>query len=462
MHRPLEPTPHSLGSQPKLPGDKSARWPLILMRILVVDDHEVVRRGVRSLLETQQGLEVCGEAVDGRDAITKATELKPDAIVMDVSMPNLNGLEATREIRRILPGVKILILTQHDIREMMRQALNAGASGYVVKNSLTKDLVSSLRNILGGNSVFPEQVRPAEGNLDLQEVLQRSLVFEQALRETNERLRLAQQVARVGTFELNLKTGANRWTPEMESLYGLPSGSFPGTQSAWLELIHPDDRGAALSALERAVDQGNWDGEWRVRWPDGSVRWLLGRAWLFRDGEGNPERFVGANIDITERKRSEERSERESRLLDLSFDAIVVRDSCDCVRYWNRGAKELYGWTAEEAEAKVTHSLLSSVFPQPIEQIVAILKKEGRWEGEIIHSRKDGKRLTVMSRWALFHDGETGGQWVLETNTDITKRKATEEELRKTVAVLQQRVGILQENSKTQGQSALGKAALAD
>lgn len=432
------------------------------MRILIVDDHEVVRRGVRSLLEPQNGFEVCGEAVDGRDAIVKATELKPDAIVMDVSMPNLNGLEATREIRRILPGVKILILTQHDIREMMKQALNAGASGYVVKASLTKDLVSTLRNILGGNSVFPEQLRPAELNLDLQEVLQRSLVFEQALRETNERLRLAQQVARVGTFELNIKTGANRWTPEMESLYGLQPGSFPGTQSAWEQLIHPEDRSAALSALERAVDEGGWEGEWRVRWPDSSVHWLLGRAWLFRDADGNPERLVGANIDITERKRSEERSERESRLLDLSFDAIVVRDSHDRVRYWNRGAKELYGWTAEEAEGKVTHTLLSSIFPQPIEQIVAILKNEGRWEGEILHSRKDGKHLTVMSRWALFHDSETGGEWVLETNTDITKRKAAEAELQKAAEVLQQRVGILQDASKIENQSAIGKTALAD
>lgn len=432
------------------------------MRILIVDDHEVVRRGVRSLLESQSGFELCGEAVDGRDAIQKAAELKPDAIVMDISMPNLNGLEATREIRRILPTVKILILTQHDIREMMKQALNAGASGYVVKNSLTKDLVSTLRNILGGNSVFPEQVRPAEPNLDLQEVLQRSVVFEQALRESNERLRLAQQVARVGTFELNLKTGVNRWTPEMESLYGLQPGSFPGTQSAWEQLIHPDDRRAALSALARAVDEGNWDGEWRVCWPDGSVRWLLGRAWLFRDGEGNPERFVGANIDITERKRSEERSERESRLLDLSFDAIVVRDSRDCVRYWNRGAKELYGWTAEEADGQVTHTLLSSIFPQPLEQIVATLKNDGRWEGEIIHSRKDGKHLTVMSRWALFHDRETGGQWVLETNTDITKRKAAEEELRKAVEVLQQRVGILRETSKIESQSVLDTTAIAD
>jgi PAS domain S-box-containing protein len=408
------------------------------MRILIVDDHEVVRRGVRSLLEPQDGFEVCGEAVDGRDAILKATELKPDAIVMDVSMPNLNGLEATREIRRILPDVKILILTQHDIREMMRQALNAGASGYVVKASLTKDLVSALRNILGGNSTFPDQVRPAEQNLDLQEVLQRSVVFEQALRETNERLRLAQQIARVGTFELNIKTGANRWTPEMESLYGLQPGSFPGTQSAWEQLVHPDDRSAVLSALNRAVDEGSWEAEWRVRWPDGSARWLLGRAWLFRDADGNPERFVGANIDITERKRSEERSKRESRLLDLSFDAIVVRDSHDCVRYWNRGAQELYGWTAEEAEGQVTHALLASIFHEPLEEIIATLNKAGRWEGEIVHSRKDGRCLTVMSRWALFRDWETGGQWVLETNTDITKRKAAEEDLRKAIEVLQQ------------------------
>jgi DNA-binding NarL/FixJ family response regulator len=117
------------------------------VRILIVDDHEVVRHGVRSLISTQPEFEVCGEAVDGVDAIAKATELKPDLIVMDVSMPNLNGLDATRKIRDLLPLTQVIILSQHDSPEMVRQAFDAGAHGYVVKSSVPKDLLATLKKV---------------------------------------------------------------------------------------------------------------------------------------------------------------------------------------------------------------------------------------------------------------------------------------------------------------------------
>ena len=90
-------------------------------------------------------------------------------------------------------------------------------------------------------------------DVDAQKVLQESKIFEKALRESEERLRLAQQVARVGTFEWNIKSGVNRWTPELEIIYGLPPGSFPGTQAAWEELVHPEDR----EKVVRAVRQGH-------------------------------------------------------------------------------------------------------------------------------------------------------------------------------------------------------------
>jgi PAS domain S-box-containing protein len=118
-------------------------------------------------------------------------------------------------------------------------------------------------------------------------------------------LRLAQQVGRIGTFELNLETGVNRWTPELEAIYGLPAGSFPGTQEAWENLVYVEDRAATLRRLTRAMETGSFEGEWRVRWPDGQLRWLAGRAWVFKDETGK-RRLLGVNIDITERKRAEE------------------------------------------------------------------------------------------------------------------------------------------------------------
>lgn len=117
------------------------------MRVLIVDDHEVVRRGVRSLLLTQREFDVCGEAVDGRDAIEKARMLLPDLVLMDFSMPNLNGFDAAREIRRILPQTEVVILSQHETSQMATQAFRAGALGYVVKSSDSKNLFAALEKV---------------------------------------------------------------------------------------------------------------------------------------------------------------------------------------------------------------------------------------------------------------------------------------------------------------------------
>jgi DNA-binding NarL/FixJ family response regulator len=110
------------------------------MRILVVDDHEVVRRGICSVLATESSLTLCGEAVDGKDAVEKAKVLRPDIIVMDVTMPQMNGLDATRAIKRLLPDTEIVIVSQHEAPEMVRQAFNAGARAYVVKSTVAKEL----------------------------------------------------------------------------------------------------------------------------------------------------------------------------------------------------------------------------------------------------------------------------------------------------------------------------------
>lgn len=119
-------------------------------RILIVDDHEIFRRGLRSLLESRPEFEILGEAGDGLQAIEKASELKPDLIVMDVSMPQLDGLQATRQIRKKLPQTKILILSQHDSSHMLSAALEAGANGYVIKSQVSRCLLSALDAVSSG------------------------------------------------------------------------------------------------------------------------------------------------------------------------------------------------------------------------------------------------------------------------------------------------------------------------
>lgn len=114
------------------------------VRILVVDDHPVVRNGLRALLELQEGWVVIGEAADGAEALEKADRLTPDVILLDISMPKMNGLQACRLIRKAVPASEILMVTQHDSPQMMGEALNAGARGYVVKANAGRDLLAAV------------------------------------------------------------------------------------------------------------------------------------------------------------------------------------------------------------------------------------------------------------------------------------------------------------------------------
>jgi PAS domain S-box-containing protein len=127
-----------------------------------------------------------------------------------------------------------------------------------------------------------------------------------ALRESEERLRLAYQAAKIGAFEWNVQTGVNVWMPELEAMYGLAPGEFGKTQPDWEQLVHPEDRAAAVGWVNRAFEMGEAvEGEWRVVWRDGSVHWIAGRFQVFEDADGKPLRLSGVNMDITERKQVE-------------------------------------------------------------------------------------------------------------------------------------------------------------
>lgn len=128
------------------------------IRILLADDHTLVRSGIRSLLEDEPGLSVIGEAEDGRTAVTMASQLKPDVVVMDIAMPLLNGLEATRQIKTQCPGVKVLILSMHDNEEYIRQVLEAGAMGYILKDAAARELISAIQSVHRGEAVLSPAV----------------------------------------------------------------------------------------------------------------------------------------------------------------------------------------------------------------------------------------------------------------------------------------------------------------
>lgn len=124
------------------------------LRILIADDHDLMRRGVKSLLQARPGWEVCGEAHTGREAVTKAEEMKPDIVIMDISMPELNGVEAARRIRKVSPNSEVLILSVHYSDQLIREILDAGVRGYMVKSDSDRELIVAIETLASHKPFF--------------------------------------------------------------------------------------------------------------------------------------------------------------------------------------------------------------------------------------------------------------------------------------------------------------------
>ncbi|HEV2520889.1 MAG TPA: response regulator transcription factor [Candidatus Acidoferrales bacterium] len=124
------------------------------LKILVVDDHDLMRLGVRALLGEHEGWEICGEARNGREAIEKTEQLKPDIVILDITMPEMNGLEAARRIRKTFPSVEVLILSVHYSDQLIREIVNAGARGFLVKGDSERDLITAIEALSKHKSFF--------------------------------------------------------------------------------------------------------------------------------------------------------------------------------------------------------------------------------------------------------------------------------------------------------------------
>jgi formate hydrogenlyase transcriptional activator len=188
-------------------------------------------------------------------------------------------------------------------------------------------------------SYFPIEER---GQIDrvacvLQDVTRRKRA-EEALRQSEERLRLAQEVAKIGTFERNLQTGAAHWTPELEGMFGLPPGGFPKTIDDLLNLVYQEDRAHVVELIDHSIRTGDAEGEWRVMWPDGTVHWIAGRWRVFKDEQGHPMRVLGVDFDITDRKQAEE-------ALRISEERLRAALKNAPIRVFNQDRDLRYTWT---------------------------------------------------------------------------------------------------------------------
>lgn len=433
-------------------------------RVLIVDDHEATRRGIRNLLSVRPDWEICGEASDGIEALGQAEALRPDVILMDISMPRMNGLDATRIIRRELPECAIVIVSQNEPDIVRQQALEINASGHVGKMELPRELISTLdaiyreRNLKHtGSNVRSSELSHTNGQADgpaganptshagdaerrfrlatgaanlgiwswyLVEDLvkwenQRSNeVFSRAreegavtaaefrasffdaedaepfdraiatmlhggsrfffqgrihrgdgsiawvelngqlekradgapwrvlgtvlditghkrtemeLRESEERLRLAQKASHSGTWELNFQTDKLITSPELQELFGLPPGATRYGMEELRRLIVPEDLAAVDQTMVDAVHGvSEYRVEFRINRADGTLRWIEALAQILFDEAGKPVRIVGVSSDITERKKVEAREQQiryEAQAATAKFRAIFEQSS---------------------------------------------------------------------------------------------------------------------------------------
>jgi len=255
---------------------------------------------------------------------------------------------------------------------------------------------------------------------------------EVALRESEERFRFAQKAAGIGTFDWNIETGVNTWTPELEAMYGLPRGGFPDTQKAWVDLVHPDDRARAVQRVEESFETGApTEQEWRVIWPDASVHWIAGRWQVFKSAAGEPLHVIGANLDITDRKRAEEQRSRLASIVESSEDAIFSKNLDGTILSWNAGAERLFGYTADEIVGKSMSLLLPPEHLHEFPQILGRIQSGAHLEHyEVTRMRKDGRRVEISVTISPVKDNAGAIIGNCAIARDITERKQAQEALR--------------------------------
>jgi PAS domain S-box-containing protein len=402
----------------------------IRSRVLLAEDNADMRHYLQRLL-SEQGYSVAAVG-DGEAALEITPTFKPDLILSDVMMPKLDGIGLLRALREDTStnSIPVILLSARAGEEFQIQGLGAGADDYLVKPFSARELLSRVKAHVDSN---------------------------QRRRESENRLSMALELGRIGTWDRNLRTGKAFWSPSQYTLHGYTVGECEPGWDSWQKRVQPADF-EKVSQIWKAARAAHEDYrfEYRVIPPDGKVRWLEVKGRFFCDEAGEPYRDLGAAQDVTDRKIVEERLLRgreemeeqvrghqvelqartsevatQAELLDLVNDAAFICGTDDRISYWNRGAERLYGWKLADAVGRNPGELLQTELPIPRADILAILHRDGRWEGELIQTTRYGLRMAVYSRWTSRRadNGEPAG-W-LEINSDMTQQKQAEETARR-------------------------------
>lgn len=387
--------------------------------ILIVEDETVVAADLAGKLE-RAGYGIIGTASRGEQAIRMAKSTPPDLILMDIRLAGpLDGV-TTAECLKAFADVPVVFLTAHSDRETIKRASLTEPFGYILKPFEERDLTTQIEIALYKHQA-ERRLRDSEARYRaLIETAIDSIVTIDGfgtIRSCNaatERMfdyRREDMVGRHISSLIPVPEAERDWA----SAYGVASGQS-AVIGVWREL-HARRRDGRLFPVEIAVSQT-----------------LVGGEVL----------FTGIVRDVSERKRAEGEIRWRADLLEQTHEAVIVWRIGGGIVYWNRGARELYGWTAEEAAGRFTHELLHTALPMPAEEFDRCLVEQGTWSGEVRQRTKTGAAVVVESRMVSMADSD-GSPLVMETNRDVTERHAAHERICRFAEELEERV-----NARTQ------------
>ena len=419
------------------------------LRILIVDDHAAVRRGLRSFLSVRRDWQVVGEAADGREAIERAKELRPDIILMDVSMPHLSGLEASKVIRRELPETKIIMVSQNDPSIVRNQAADVGAFGYVAKTDLARDLVPAI-----------DRAAPVRNGA--------SIASSDGTAETNPRITPPAGAAASANLSpavtnaweqaaIALSAGENRFR---EMIDALPMAIY--TTDAEGHLTYFNAAAVEFSGHTPELGSDQWCVSWKLFWPDGTrmrhsecpmavalregriiegaeaiaerpdgtQRWFTPYPKPLRDSTGKIIGGINVLMDITARKQAERASTLLAGIVDSSDDAIVSKNLDGFVTSWNKGAERIFGYTSAEIVGRHITTIIPRERYDEETDILRRLRKGERIDHfETVRMRKDGMPLNVSLTISPVKDSTGRIVGASKIARDVTDRKRAEKTL---------------------------------
>jgi PAS domain S-box-containing protein len=344
-------------------------------------------------------------------AIARLSSGDVDAVLLDLELPDSSGLATLDRLQAAAPDVPVVVLSGVRDPQMAAAAVQAGAQDYLVKSEVSAAVVERV-------------VRYA---IDRRAAEVRRRKAEEAQRVSDERFRLLSSASHDAIWEWNIGTNDVWWNENFDHMLGFSPGDITPSFDGWTRLVHPDDLPEVLRRIDDVIAKGEnvFVAEYRFQRKSGTYAYVLDRGQVSRDAWGTPLRMIGSITDHTEHHRALARIAEQASLLDQARDAIIVRDLDHRIRYYNRSAERLYGWTAADVMGQ---SVRERFFADPsvFDQAMTGLLQHGDWQGEIAVKGRDGARLWVESRWTLTRDAAGEPRAVLVIDTDITEKKELE------------------------------------